>query len=62
MLGVIGHWLSKDFQYHESVLEFVEIPGRHSGENMVTTIDDVMVHDGGQPLYFIVVVWFSHIL
>lgn len=34
MLGVIGHWLTADFQYHERVLEFTEIHGIYSGENI----------------------------
>ena len=28
----------------------------------LTTINDVELHDGGQPLYFVVVISFSHIL
>ena len=34
ILAVIGHWLSEDFVYKEAVLEFSEIEGTKSGENM----------------------------
>ena len=34
ILGVIGHWLDSDFHYHERVLEFAEMHGAHTGENM----------------------------
>lgn len=32
ILGVIGHWLTPNFEYRERVLEFSEISGSHSGE------------------------------
>ncbi len=34
ILAVIGHWLPEDFVYKEALLEFVEIEGAKSGENM----------------------------
>ncbi len=34
ILGVKGHWLTADFQYHERALEFKQLCGFHSGENM----------------------------
>ncbi|KAI1829135.1 transcriptional regulator family: Zinc finger, BED-type predicted [Penicillium roqueforti] len=37
ILGVIGHWVSTDFKYQERVLEFSELAGSHSGENMAET-------------------------
>lgn len=42
MLGVIGHWLTADFQYQERVLEFTEIHGVHSGENMAEIIQTLL--------------------
>lgn len=38
MLGVIGHWITPDFVYRERVLEFIEIEGPHTGENMADTV------------------------
>jgi hAT family protein len=43
ILGVIGHWLSADFKYQERVLEFSEIIGSHSGENMAETLQKMLV-------------------
>jgi len=34
ILAIIGHWLTEDFVYKESVLEFAEIEGVKSGENI----------------------------
>jgi hypothetical protein len=34
ILAVIGHWLMENFVYKETVLEFVEVEGVKSGENM----------------------------
>ena len=34
ILGVIGHWLTEDFEYKEALLEYAEIEGPKSGENM----------------------------
>jgi hypothetical protein len=42
MLGVIGHWLTSDFQYRERVLEFTEIHGIHSGENMAEVLQTLL--------------------
>lgn len=42
MLGVIGHWLTSDFQYRERVLEFTEIHGIHSGENMAEVLQRLL--------------------
>jgi hypothetical protein len=33
ILGIIGHWLTDDFEYRERLLEFAELQGIHSGEN-----------------------------
>jgi hypothetical protein len=42
ILVVIGHWLTEDFEYQERVLEFVEIEGIKSGENMAGLIISLM--------------------
>lgn len=43
ILGVIGHWVSTDFRYQERVLEFSELAGSHSGENMAETLQRMLV-------------------
>ncbi|KAJ5318500.1 hypothetical protein N7476_004920 [Penicillium atrosanguineum] len=43
ILGVIGHWVSTDFKYQERVLEFTELAGSHSGENMAETLQKMLV-------------------
>lgn len=35
ILGVIGHWLTEEFEYREKALEFKELHGPHSGENLL---------------------------
>jgi hypothetical protein len=42
ILGVIGHWLTEDFEYKESVLEFEELVGVHSGDNMAQMVFDML--------------------
>ena len=42
ILAVIGHWLSEDFVYKEAVLEFSEIEGPKSGENMGGLVMDLL--------------------
>ena len=34
ILGIIGHWLTEDFKYKERILDFTELHGIHSGENL----------------------------
>jgi hypothetical protein len=41
-LAVIGHWLTEDFVYKEVVLEFKEIEGSKSGENMGRIVLDLL--------------------
>jgi hypothetical protein len=38
ILAIIGHWLTEDFKYQEKVLEFTELHGIHSGENLATAV------------------------
>ena len=42
ILGVMGHWLTEDFLYKERVLEFTELQGIHSGENVATAIHTML--------------------
>jgi hypothetical protein len=42
ILGVIGHWLTEDFSYTERVLEFIELQGIHSGENLASAIQTML--------------------
>jgi len=38
----MGHWLTEDFLYKERVLEFTELQGIHSGENVATAIHTML--------------------
>jgi hypothetical protein len=38
MLGVIGHWITPNFQLESAVLAFEEVDGTHSGENQAEVI------------------------
>ncbi|OXV05588.1 hypothetical protein Egran_06644 [Elaphomyces granulatus] len=42
ILAIIGHWLSEDFIYKEAVLEFAEIEGAKTGENMGGMVLDLL--------------------
>jgi hypothetical protein len=41
---VIGHWITPDFEKRELILDFVEIQGAHSGENLADSLLN-MVHE-----------------
>jgi hAT family C-terminal dimerisation region len=41
-LGVIGHWLTHDFEKREELLDFIEIEGRHSGENLAESVKGIL--------------------
>lgn len=43
ILAVIGHWLTEDFVYQERVLEFVEVQGVHTGENLAECVESILV-------------------
>ena len=43
ILGVIGHWLTEEFEYREKVLEFKELRGPHSGENLAAAIQALLI-------------------
>ncbi|ODQ74594.1 hypothetical protein LIPSTDRAFT_70264, partial [Lipomyces starkeyi NRRL Y-11557] len=42
ILGVIGHWVTEDFQYREKVLDFKELQGSHSGENLAAAVEGTL--------------------
>jgi len=42
ILAIIGHWLTEDFIYKEKVLEFIEIEGPKSRENMAGIVIDLL--------------------
>ena len=42
ILAIIGHWLTEDFIYKEKVLEFIEIKGPKSGENIAGIVIDLL--------------------
>lgn len=42
ILGIIGHWLTEDFEYQEKVLEFTELCGTHSGENLAAAVETLL--------------------
>lgn len=35
---MIGHWITPSFEKREALLDFVELAGAHSGENMAATV------------------------
>ncbi|EED11685.1 conserved hypothetical protein [Talaromyces stipitatus ATCC 10500] len=41
-LAVVGHWLTPEFKLREDLLEFKEIDGLHSGENLSTIVKSVL--------------------
>lgn len=43
ILGVIGHWLAEEFEYREKAVEFKELHGSHSGENLAVAIQDLLI-------------------
>ena len=46
ILGVIGHWLTEEFEYREKVLEFKELHGPHSGENLAAAVESLLIELG----------------
>ncbi|KAI2854479.1 hypothetical protein CBS13152_11463 [Aspergillus niger] len=37
-MGIIGHWISPEFDKRDELLEFTEINGPHSGENLADVV------------------------
>ncbi|KAJ5300165.1 hypothetical protein N7508_007408 [Penicillium antarcticum] len=46
ILGVIGHWLTDEFEYRERLLEFAELQGIHSGENLSIAVENMLIELG----------------
>jgi hypothetical protein len=46
IIGIIGHWLTEEFEYREKVLEFTELHGAHSGENLATAVESTLIELG----------------
>jgi hypothetical protein len=42
MLAINAHWMSSDFQQYQACIEFVEIEGNHSGENLANIVATVL--------------------
>lgn len=38
IMGIIGHWISPEFDKRDELLEFTEINGPHSGENLADVV------------------------
>jgi hypothetical protein len=43
ILGVIGHWFTEEFEYRERVLDFIELDGPHTGENLAGAIEELLL-------------------
>ncbi|KAJ5742343.1 hypothetical protein N7533_011752 [Penicillium manginii] len=43
ILGIIGHWLTDEFEYRERLLEFAELQGSHSGENLAIAVENMLI-------------------
>lgn len=39
ILAIIGLWLTTEFENWQQVIEFIELQGPHSGENLAATVD-----------------------
>jgi hypothetical protein len=42
IFAIIGHWFTADFEEREEVLEFVEVKGHHSGEELALRVEKVL--------------------
>lgn len=43
VLAIVGHWLTADFEYRHKVIEFTELQGPHSGENLAATVETCLL-------------------
>lgn len=43
IIAVIGHWLTSNFEYKEWILEFSEIQGDHTGENLAESVENMLI-------------------
>ncbi|OQD74710.1 hypothetical protein PENANT_c169G07139 [Penicillium antarcticum] len=46
ILGIIGHGLTDEFEYRERLLEFAELQGIHSGENLSIAVENMLIELG----------------
>ena len=42
ILAIIGHWLTKNFEYKEALLKFIEIEGPKSRKNIRGIVLDLL--------------------
>jgi hypothetical protein len=42
IFAIIGHWYTKDFQEREEVLEFIEVKGSHTGEQLAEHVEKLL--------------------
>jgi len=42
ILAIIGHWMTPEFEEREEVLEFIEITGEHSGEQLADVVEKLL--------------------
>ena len=43
IMGIIGHWITPDFEKRDELLDFTEINGPHSGENLAEVVLKMLV-------------------
>lgn len=41
-LAIVGHWIGEDYKYHERLIDFIELEGQHTGENIAKVVIDVL--------------------
>ena len=42
IISILGHWLTEEFDYSEKVLDFKELHGTHSGENLAAAVETTL--------------------
>jgi hypothetical protein len=45
-LGIIGHWIGPEFTYYERFIDFVELEGSHTGENLKEVLQSTLKEFG----------------
>ncbi|KAJ6001200.1 hypothetical protein N7481_001609 [Penicillium waksmanii] len=43
IIAIIGHWLTPEFTYKQKALEFAELDGAHSGENLAHAVFNMLL-------------------
>lgn len=41
-MAVTAHWITEDFQLRRVLLDFVDLPAEHSGENLKDSVMEVL--------------------